>query len=90
MTKVLFFHAPWCRSCSSFLPTFKEVAKELESDEITFRDLDVEDDEGNDLSSEYKVRNVPTILVIKNDEVVDRITGTRSHADLMKEINKFK
>lgn len=89
-TEVLKFGANWCKSCIQMSPTFKEVAKEMQSDNLLFREIDVEEDEGVDLSTKYQVRNVPTILIIKKDMVVERITGTRTKNELKEIIEKWK
>ena len=71
-------------------PIFKEIAGEMQSGNLEFREIDVEEDEGVDLSSKYQVRNVPTILIIKKDRVVERITGTRTKNELKEIIDKWK
>lgn len=71
-------------------PTFKAVADEMQSDNLVFREIDVEEDEGVDLSTKYQVRNVPTILIIKKDRVVERITGTRTKNEIKEIIEKWK
>ena len=90
-TEVLMFKADgWCTSCHKLAPTFREIAKELQSDNFVFKEVEVEDDDGVDLSTKYQVRNVPTILVIKKDRVVERITGTRTKNELKGLIEKWK
>lgn len=89
-TEVLKFGASWCHGCVQMSPTFKEVAKEMHSDDLIFKEVDVEEDEGVDLSTKYQVRNVPTILIIKKDRVVERITGTRKKNELKEIIEKWK
>lgn len=89
MTNVIMFGAEsFCTSCVKLHPVFNEVAK-LYPD-IEFKYVDVESDEGVDLSCEYTVRNVPTILVFKDGEVVERIAGTRTKDELKNIIEKWK
>lgn len=57
---------------------------------MKFIDVDVESDEGVDLSAKYQVRNVPTILVVKNNRVIERIVGTRSKEQIKEVLNKWK
>lgn len=57
---------------------------------MTFKYVDVESDEGVDLSCEYTVRNVPTIIIIKNNEEVERVCGTRTKDELKNIIEKWK
>lgn len=89
-TEVLKFGALWCKSCIQMSPIFKEISNEMQSDDLAFKEVDVEEDEGVDLSTKYQVRNVPTILVIKKDRVVERITGTRTKNELKEIIEKWK
>lgn len=89
-TEVLKFGASWCHGCIQMSPIFREISKEMQSDNFVFKDIDVEEDEGVDLSTKYQVRNVPTILIIKNNRVVERITGTRTKNELKGLIEKWK
>lgn len=84
------FHSSWCHACPQVRKAFQELQKEMESDNFKFTDLDVEDDLGVELSSKYQVRNVPTILVVKNARVIERIVGTRSKEQIKEVLNKWK
>ena len=90
LTMVYCFHAEWCHSCPQVWKAFKELQEEMESDNFKFTDLDVEDDLGVELSSKYQVRNVPTILVVKSDRVIERIVGTKSKEELKQVLEKWK
>ena len=84
------FHASWCHSCPQVWKAFKEIANEMQDKNYQFVDLDVEEDLGVELSAKYQVRNVPTILVVKADRVVERIVGTRSKEELKQTLEKWK
>lgn len=84
------FHASWCHSCPQVWKAFKEIANEMQDKNYKFVDLDVEDDLGVELSAKYQVRNVPTILVVKADRIVERIVGTRSKEELKQSLKKWK
>ena len=84
------FHASWCHSCPQVWKAFKEIANEMQNDNYKFVGIDVEDDLGVELSAKYQVRNVPTILVVKNDRVIERIVGTRSKEQIKEVLNKWK
>lgn len=84
------FHASWCHSCPQVWKAFKELANEMGSEDFKFVDLDVEDDLGVELSEKHQVRNVPTILVVKADRVVERIVGTRSKEQIKEALMKWK
>ena len=72
------YHASWCHSCPPVWKAFKELQKETENVFMKFIDVDVESDEGIDLSEKYQVRNIPTILIVKNENILERIVGTKS------------
>lgn len=89
MNKVILFgNLEWCASCRKLHPIFTEVSKEMK-DKFEFVDLDVESDEGVDLSTEYQVRNIPTIIVLSGDEVKERITGTKTKEQLTEILEKY-
>ena len=81
--------AEWCNSCKAMSPIFDMVAKEFP--EFDFSELDVESDEGVDFSIKYSVRNVPTIIVLdENDNMLDSGVGTKSFDELKNIIEKWK
>ena len=90
LTMVYCFHASWCHSCPQVWKAFMELKEEMESENFKFVDLDVEEGLGIELSSKYQVRNVPTILVIKNDRVIERLVGTRSKEQIKEVLEKWK
>lgn len=61
--QVIKFYADWCGPCKVYGPTFTKVREELESDTITFREINVENDPEN-LAGEYGVRGIPHTVVI--------------------------
>lgn len=69
---VLDFGATWCGPCKKVSAIMDELAAEYEG-RIAVLKADV--DECEDLAIDYKVRNVPTILFIKNGQVVDKQAG---------------
>ena len=69
---------------------FKKVRKEMETNVMRFRDVDVEEESGVELSAKYQVRNVPTILILKADRIVERIVGTRTKEEIKQALEKWK
>ena len=65
---VLDFWATWCGPCKKIAPDIEALAEEFEGQVIVGK-CDV--DENDDLTSRFGVRNIPTVLFIKNGEVVD-------------------
>lgn len=69
---VLDFYATWCGPCKKIAPYIEELAEQYAGQVIVGK-CDV--DNNNDLSIRFGVRNIPTVLFIKNGEVVDKSVG---------------
>ncbi|MCR5316139.1 MAG: thioredoxin [Bacteroidaceae bacterium] len=69
---VMDFWATWCGPCKKVAPLVEELASEYEGQAIVGK-VNVEDED--DLASQFGIRNIPTILFIKNGEVVDKQVG---------------
>lgn len=69
---VLDFYATWCGPCKKIAPYIEELAEQYAGQVIVGK-CDV--DNNNDLSVRFGVRNIPTVLFIKNGEVVDKSVG---------------
>ena len=79
------FWAEWCGPCKIIGPVIDELSKEFEG-RATIGKVNVE--EQGDLAVQFGVRNIPTILFIKNGEVVDKQVGVVPRATLVDLINK--
>jgi thioredoxin len=66
------FWAAWCGPCRIIAPTVEELATEY-SGRLKVVKLDV--DENSDVSMRYGVQSIPTLLVFKNGEVVEKLVG---------------
>ena len=76
---VVDFWAEWCGPCRMVGPIVDELASEYEGQAVIGK---VNVDENQAVSMQYGVRSIPTILFIKNGEVVDRQVGAASKAML--------
>ncbi|MBQ2519522.1 MAG: thioredoxin [Bacteroidaceae bacterium] len=74
---MLDFWATWCGPCRMVGPVIEELAKEYEGKAIIGK-CDIEEDE--ELPQRFGIRNIPTILFIKNGEVVDKQVGAAGRA----------
>jgi thioredoxin-like negative regulator of GroEL len=72
--QVIKFFADWCGPCKAYGPTFTKVRKELESTEITFLEINVENDPDN-LSGEYGVRGIPHTVVLEEGADIKGLSG---------------
>lgn len=64
--------APWCGPCRMVSPVIEELAKEMQG-KIVFGKLNV--DENPTTSAKHQIMSVPTLLVFKNGNLVDRLIG---------------
>ena len=64
--------APWCGPCRMVGPIVEDLAREMKG-KIVFGKLNV--DENQATSTKYGIMSIPTLLVFKNGELVDRIVG---------------
>lgn len=65
------FYADWCGPCRMLGPVIDEIAEEA----TDFKVGKVNIDEQPELATKYQVMSVPTLVVIKNGEIANRVTG---------------
>ncbi|SDI20318.1 MULTISPECIES: thioredoxin [Flavobacteriales] len=66
------FWAVWCGPCRTLGPIIEEVATDFEGKAVVGK---VDVDNNQDISMQYGIRNIPTVLIFKNGEVVDKLVG---------------
>ena len=66
------FWAVWCGPCRMLGPIIEEVASDFEGKAVVGK---VDVDNNQQVSVDYGIRNIPTVLIFKNGEVVDKIVG---------------
>jgi len=76
---VIDFWATWCGPCQRLTPIIEQLAEEYKEKAIIGK---YNVDEGEDLTTEYGIRNIPVVLLVKNGEVVGKKVGAASKADL--------
>lgn len=81
------FYADWCGPCKMMGPVVDEIAADFEG-VVKVGKLNVDDSPAT--STKYKVMTIPTLLFIKNGEVLDSIVGAVPKTTLEEKINSYK
>ncbi|MFA5574589.1 MAG: thioredoxin [Brumimicrobium sp.] len=81
---VVDFWAAWCGPCKMIGPHIEEMHNEYE-DKAIIGKVDVDSNPG--VSAKFGVRNIPTVLFIKNGEVVDKSIGAVPKAKLTEKLD---
>ncbi len=83
---VIDFWAEWCGPCKMVAPVIDELSQEY-GDKVVIGKVNV--DESNDATSKYGIRNIPTVIFIKNGEVVDKVVGAGAKSLFREKIDKY-
>ncbi|HWR01818.1 MAG TPA: thioredoxin [Chlorobaculum sp.] len=79
------FWASWCGPCMMLGPVIEELAGEYEGKAIVAK-LNVDENPGT--ASQYGIRSIPTMLIIKNGQVVDQMVGAMPKNMIAKKIDE--
>jgi thioredoxin 1 len=79
------FWAEWCGPCRAIAPIVEELSKEYEG-KVVVGKLDV--DNNPETAMKYGIRSIPTILFIKNGQVVDKHVGAASKQHFVEILKK--
>ena len=71
-TVLVDFWAPWCAPCRMLSPVIEQLHNEFEGKAVVAK---VDVDNNQQVALEYGIRSIPTLLIFKNGEVVDKIVG---------------
>jgi thioredoxin 1 len=80
------FWAPWCGPCRMISPVIEELAEEFEGKAAICK---VNTDEQQELSTKFGVRSIPTIVFMKDGEVVDTMVGAASKQAFTDKLNSL-
>ena len=78
------FWAPWCGPCKMQGPILEKVAAEVGSKAVISK---VNVDESPELAAKYGVRSIPTLILLKDGEVVQQYVGLQQQAALVSAID---
>lgn len=80
---ILDFWAEWCMPCRIMSPIIDEIAEEVKEDVVVGK-VNVEEEQN--LSREFEIVNIPTIVILKNGQVVKKFIGVQDKETILKEI----
>jgi thioredoxin 1 len=76
MKQILYFTASWCQPCKMLSPTMESLREQ-----INYNKIDV--DSGSDLIVKYKIRSVPTLVLVENGVEITRLSGNASPQSIL-------
>ena len=82
---VVDFFANWCGPCRKLAPILEEVEAEL-VEKVKFAKIDT--DENLEMAKKYQVSGLPSLLIFKNGEVVERLVGLMPKSSIITNIEK--
>jgi len=78
------FWAEWCGPCKVIAPILEEIATE-QAGRVKIAKLNI--DENLDVTRRFEVMSIPTLLLFKNGEAVQRLIGAKPKGQLLQEIS---
>ena len=77
--KLIKFWAEQCNPCKSMDPIVREA---IEDTNLELVNINIDNDQGMDMVRKYKIRQIPALLLVKENEVVDKLIGSHSLASV--------
>ena len=83
---IIDFYADWCGPCKMMSPIVDEIAEELKEKVKVGK---INSDDNMNLAEKYGIMSIPTILVIKEGNVVKTFVGVTDKTTIINEINNI-
>ena len=83
---LLDFWAVWCGPCRMVAPTIDKLAEDFQDRAVVGK---VNVDEETDLAEQFKVMSIPTIFIMKDGKVVERLIGARPYSELATALERY-
>lgn len=81
-TVIVDFSATWCGPCKALNPILDEISS---TTDIKVFKIDV--DENQDLAIEHGVRSIPTMLLFKKGQLINRLAGMKRKEEILEAFN---
>lgn len=85
-TVLVDFWAPWCGPCKMIAPVLEEIDNEIGS-KLTIAKVNVDDNQGS--ARKYGIMGIPTLMLFKDGQPVEKIVGYQPKDEIMATINKY-
>jgi thioredoxin 1 len=84
------YWAPWCGPCKVMMPAISELSERFNvpDSQIEIRKVNV--DENPELASKFGIRGIPTLIFVKDDQEVKRLSGLRTKNQILEEIETIQ
>jgi thioredoxin-like negative regulator of GroEL len=79
--KIIFFTADWCNACKSMYPILNQLQTKFE---VQIVDIEKE----KNLAEAFSVKNLPTTIIIKDSQVINRFVGLVKMSELLENLKK--
>jgi thioredoxin 1 len=86
MLEVKKFYATWCGPCKMLTPIIEQVKGKF--NDVSFQDINI--DEQFEVAQKYYVRSVPTVIIEKDGQEVQRFAGLQSEMAYSNALNELK
>lgn len=80
------FWAPWCGPCRKIAPIIDEIAEEFQG---RIKVVKLNTDENVRTAQEYSISGIPSLIIFKNGEAVERLVGLMQKSTLKSSVEKY-
>jgi thioredoxin 1 len=83
---IVYFWAPWCGTCQSIAPIIEQLSNSY-SNKILFTKINIDDN--TLIAKSYKIISIPTLILLKNGNILKTMTGLISKKQIIEHINSL-
>lgn len=80
------FWAEWCGPCQTMLPILDQFSEQM-GDKMTVGKINV--DENPEIAGQFRVMSIPTLIVLKDGEMVEQMVGVKKAEELEAAVTKY-